>query len=172
MKSKQRRSLDLRLHTSGKSCIFRCAEWTVLHEYSFLFFSWFSAHTQACLHLEWMGYFCERLYSSEGIFENHELWILCSLQMKLAEQLDGYIFKQATNFVDMTSEHKTFKRGDSLWLDRMTGRTHERREIYRSVRGTAEVQLKVFLAVLKCAVCYHLFALLTFSHFAPPLMSC
>lgn len=37
--------------------------------------------------------------------------------MKLAEQLDGYIFKQATNFVDMTLEHKTFKRGDGLWLD-------------------------------------------------------
>lgn len=137
----------------------------------FIFF-WFSAHTQACLHLEWMGYFCERLYSSEGIFENHELWIPCSLQMKLEEQLDAYIFKQATNFVDMTSEHKTFKRGDSLWLDRMTGRTHERREIYRSVCGTAGVRLKVFLAVLKSAVCYHLFALLTFSHFAPLLMSC
>lgn len=84
--------------------------------------------------------------------------------MKLAE-LDGYIFKQATNFVDMTSEHKTFKHGDSLWSDRMTGRTHERRQIYRSVCGTAKVQLKVFLAVLKRAVCYHLFALLTFSSF-------
>lgn len=37
--------------------------------------------------------------------------------MKLAEQLDGYIFKEATNSADMTSEHKTFKRGDSLALD-------------------------------------------------------
>lgn len=68
-----------------------------MHEYSAFSLSGAAQLTCKCVCVcvcigdEWD--FCVCLYSSEGIFEKHELWIPCRVQitavMKAAEQLDG-----------------------------------------------------------------------------------